>query len=361
MATPPGTPFTRRLLLHAALAGLSGDWPSARAEPVAELGHSDLSIDGATALLYSAQAPLAPTDGHRDAQAVWARVPPQPDRTVLVYLHGHNNYVTVDAGGKSRVPDWATTEAARGGASAKQAAPLAYGLHHLGPERAGKSPVVLVPEVSRLASGSFWAVEPAGQYAHPARLGKLTADCLQHLAGLRGPTGAPYLAEAFLQRALPEPEKPSLDRFYLCGHSGAGIPLEEAAVSALLLPATGTPTELWLFDCTYWNRIDGFVRFCEEWAARKRLAGSNPKAARLVCVYRARSQTEAVADKLRGEAARLLHVDAASLVRDHTATNFAEEIRPALKNSGALFLRTHLPHDEIPTFFIPALLQTAAN
>lgn len=360
MATPPGSPLTRRRLLHAALAGLSS-LPSAHAAPATEQCRSDLPLDSSSALLYSAQAPLAPTEGHRDAQAVWARVPPQPDRSVLVYLHGHNNYVTVDAGGKSRVPDWATTEAARAGAAAKQAAPLAYELHRLGPEQTGKRPVVLVPEVSRLASGSFWAVEPAGQYAHPARLAKLTADCLQHLACLRRPTGEPYLAEAFLQRALPEPEQPSLQRLYLCGHSGGGIPLEEAAVSHLLLPATGAPTDLWLFDCTYWSRIDGFVRFCEEWAARNRLAGGDPKAARLVCVYRPRSQTEAVADKLRGEAARLLHVDAASLVLDHTATNFAAEILPALRNSGALFIRTHLPHDEIPTFFLPALLQTAAT
>ena len=32
-----------------------------------------------------------------------------------------------------------------------------------------------------------------------------------------------------------------------------------------------------------------------------------------------------------------------------------------LKAGGVLFLRTYLPHDELPTFFIPALLETAAS
>jgi len=352
MRTPP---LTRRVLLQSALAGALA--PARAAEPCA----GDLAIDAATALLFSAEAPLAPGEGLRDARAVWARVPSRPDRSVLVYLHGNNNYVTVDAAGKSRVPDWATTEAARAGAAAKQAAPLAYRLDRLEEQRAGKSPVVLVPEVGRLSSGSFWAVEPAGQYQHPARLAKLTADCLEHLACLRRPGGEQYLSRDFLERALPEPGKPALDRIYLSGHSGAGIPLEEAAVSSLVLPENGVPTDLWLFDCTYWSRIDGFVRFCEEWAARKRLAGADRKAARLVCIYRARTQTEPVADTLRGEAARILHVDPASLVRDHTRENFEAEIRPALQQSGAMFLRTCLPHDEIPTFFLPALLGTAAG
>jgi hypothetical protein len=352
MSTPS---FNRRHLLQAALAGAL---TPARA---AELCEGDLAIDAATALLFSTQASLAPAEGLRDARAVWARVPAAPDWSVLLYLHGHNNYVAVDAAGKSRIPDWATSEAARAGAAAKPAAPLAYRLDRLEEQHLGKSPVVLVPEVSRLASGSFWAVEPAGQYTHPARLGKLTADCLEHLACLRRPDGGRYLANKLRERALPEPGKPSLDRVYLSGHSGAGLPLEEAAVSSLVLPEQGAPTDLWLFDCTYWSRIDGFVRFCEEWTTRKRLSGGDRKSARLVCVYRPHTQTEAVADTLRSEVARLLRVDPASLVRDHTRENFDAEIRPALQTSGALFLRTYLPHDEIPTFFIPALLRTAAS
>ena len=54
-------------------------------------------------------------------------------------------------------------------------------------------------------------------------------------------------------------------------------------------------------------------------------------------------------------------VAASSLVKDHTTANFDQEIRPALKASGVLFLRTFVSHDDIPTFFIPALLESAAN
>ena len=92
-------------------------------------------------------------------------------RACLFTLHGHNGYVTVDAKGRSRVPDWAADdEAARAGASAKPAAPLVYGLDRLESRGAGRKPVVMVPEVSTLAKGSFWAKEPPGQYADPARL-----------------------------------------------------------------------------------------------------------------------------------------------------------------------------------------------
>ncbi len=115
-----------------------------------------------------------------------------------------------------------------GGASSKQAAPLVYGLDRLDERSSRKAPIVLVPEVSTLAQGSFWAKEPAGQYAEPARLGRLVADCCKHLACLHRPDGAPYLTEGFPKRGgaaghdrLPVP---ALERVYLCGHSGAGLP-----------------------------------------------------------------------------------------------------------------------------------------
>ncbi len=332
-----------------------------QADPVPDICRGDLAIDASTALLYSAEAPLTPTEGLRDARAVWTHVPTEPERQVLIFLHGHNGYVTVDAAGRSRVPDWAARdEAARKGASAKKAAPLIYGLHRLGPRLAGKEPIVMVPEDSTLATGSFWAKEPAGQYADPARLGNLVADGLRHLACLRRPDGHPYLPEDFASRLIDaEPNsRPGsvLDRVYLCGHSGAGLPLEEAAGSALILPDRGAPADLWLFDCTYWSKVAGFVRFCDEWKAAGRLAGGRRDAARFVCVYRPGTQTEKVADALRGEIARAIGVESASLVLDHSPDNFEKEVRPALGRSGALFLRTHLPHDEIPTFFISGAL-----
>ena len=158
---------------------------------------------------------------------------------------------------------------------------------------------------------------------------------------------------------LGRPAGPIFNRVYLCGHSGAGLPLEEAARSALILPETGAPADLWLFDCTYWSRVEGFVKFCDRWNHAGRLAGGRRDAARFVCIYRPRTQTEEVADSLRSEIAKAIGVDAASLVKDHTPENLEKEIRPVLKNSGVVFVRSFVPHDDIPTFFIPVLLESA--
>jgi hypothetical protein len=312
----------------------------------------DLAINETTALIFSEQAPLRPHAGLKDSQAVWCHTSKEPARSVLLYFHGHNGYVTVDAQGRSRVPDWAAGQAsARAGASEKDAAPLVYGLDRLGPRLTTKEPMVLVPEVSTLATGPFWAKEPAGQYADPARLKLLVEDCRHHLACLPRPGGGRYVG--------PDLEKGPIDRVYLCGHSGAGIPLEEAAGSSLVLPASGVPTDLWLLDCTYWSKVAGFVKFCERWNAVDRLTAGRPDASRFVCVYRSESQTEAVADDLRAAIARALGVDAGSLVRDHSPEDLATSIRPALRKSGVVFVRTKLAHDEIPGFFIPALLEAA--
>jgi hypothetical protein len=346
---------TRRRVLRAAL-GLAGVCAAlnftVRAGAAPEEDRGDVPVDDTTALLFSAEVPLVPAAGLRDARAVWSRVPRRHGRSILVYFHGHNGYVTVDASGRSRVPDWAAgDDAARAGASSKPAAPLVYNLDHLDSGRDGKPPVVLVPEVSTLAQGSFWAKEPAGQYGDPSRLGALVADCLRHLSRLHRPDGRPYLSGGF-----------AFDRVYLAGHSGAGLPLEEAAGASLIRPgAGGVPADLWLFDCTYWSRITGFVQFCARWKEAGRLAGGRRDTSRFVCVYRPRTQTEEVADALRAEVAKVLGVAAATLVVDHSPENFDKSVRPALQASRALFVRTHVPHDEIPTFFIPALLGTSAS
>jgi len=353
----PDRAFTRRRLLRAALSGLTGlvalSCP-VRAVPDCQ---DDVAIDGAIALLFPVQAPLTPAPGRRDARAVWARVPPHPATSVLLFLHGYNNYVTVDVQGRSRVPDWAADDpAARAGALSKPAAPLVYGLDRLDSARTGKSFVVLVPEDGALARRSFWATTPRGQYANPARLGALIAAAFAHLACLRRLDGLPYLS-------LSGPDRVGLERVYLCGHSGAGLPLQEAAGSDLALPRAGVPTDLWLFDCTYWSDVANFVQFCAHWHRAGRLGARRRTAARFICVYRPHTQTEAIADILRGQIAQTLGVSAASLVKDHitgdTGDNFAAEIRPALLTHGVLFLRTSLPHDDIPTYFIPRLLETA--
>lgn len=349
---------------NVALAAREGRTQTAAQPAEPETHGDDVAIDDATALLYSRQAPLVPAPGLRDARAVWSHVPERPDRSVLVYLHGHNGYVTVDANGRPRVPDWAAgNEAAQKGASGKPAAPLVYGLDRLEEKKTGRRPIVLVPEDSTLATGSFWAKEPAGQYADPERLGRLVADCLGHLTTLHNRGGRTYLTPDFAGRPGAEgaADVPALDRIYLSGHSGAGLPMEQAAVSRLILPDHGVPADLWLFDCTYWSKIDGFVAFCARWKAAGRLAGGRRDASRFVCLYRPRTQTEEVADELRTAIAKAIATDPASLVVDHNAENLEKTIRPALRHSGAIFMRTDLPHDQIPTAFIPELLRTAAS
>ncbi len=352
----PRPTFTRRRLLRAALAGLAGAALPAASAP--EICWNDIPIDAETALLFPSQAPLTPAPGHRDARAVWARVPLRPDSSVLLFLHGYDNYVTVDAKGRSRVPDWVADDpVARAGASSKPAAPLAYGLDRLALAHEGTSPVLLAPEDGALAHGSFWATTPRRQYQDPARLGALVAAAFAHLACLRRPDGLPYLTVA-------GPDAIGLARVILCGHSGAGLPLQEAAGSDLVLPRAGVPTDLWLFDCTYWGDVANFAQFCAHWHGAGRLAAGCRTASRFICVYRPHTQTEAVADALRGEVALALGISPAALVRDHVKTdladNYAAAIRPALRASGALFLRTSLPHDDIPTYFLPRLLETAA-
>jgi hypothetical protein len=344
----------RQVLRDAALSLAGASMALERVVRAEEVCRADLAINETTALIFSAESPLRPEEGLNDARAVWCHVPNASERNVLLFFHGHNGYVTVDAQGRSRVPDWAAGRASsRAGASAKSAAPLVYGLDRLGSKVGTKEPIVLVPEVSTLATGSFWAREPAGQYADTSRLGRVVEDCRNHLACLSKPGGGRYIR--------PDVDKALIARIYLCGHSGAGVPLEEAAGSSLILPEKGVPTDLWLFDCTYWSKVAGFVRFCERWCAVGRLEGSRSDAARFVCVYRPKTQTEEVADELRGAIARILDVNAASLLKNHSPENFAAEVRPALRKSGVLFVRTELSHDAIPGFFIPALIETASE
>ena len=348
----------------AALAGVTG----AAAEP--DPCGDDLAVNDATAMLFSRAAPLVPGAGLKDARAVWSHVPGRPDRCVLIYLHGHNGYVTVNAAGRPRVPDWAAGDApARNGASAKPPAPLVYGLDRLASRQTGKEPIILVPEDSTLATGTFWAKEPAGQYSDAERLGRLVADCLGHLACLRRRDGRPYLPADFAGRRGADPIAPgsanmprtALDRIYLCGHSGAGLPLEEAAGSALILPERGAPADLWLFDCTYWSQIAGFVRFCATGRPRAAwpAAAAMPRGSSASTGPRPRPRRSPIrsAPRSRGPSTPTPPRWSSTTPR----RTWRRTSGPRMRRAGALFVRTHLPHDEIPTSFIPELLRTAAS
>ena len=334
----------------------------AQASPVA----GDVPIDSTTAMIFTKEAPLVPAEGLRDARAVWCHVPAAPDKSVLglfpraqwlCHRGCHRDGRACRTGRlvmkRPKPAPWQ-----RGGAfglSARSSG-IAQNL-----EKADRTRARDQHAFDQLVLGDG-ARRPV---CRRRRLGLLVADCLTHLHNLHRADGARYLSDDFVKGVAPtgprHPGKLALDRIYVGGHSGAGLPLEEVAKSAILRPDTGVPTDLWLFDSTYWSKVEGFVQFCKGWHQAGRLAGGRRDAARFVCIYRPGTSTEEVADDLRGQIARAIGVDPATLVKHYSAENLDKEIRPALARAGVLFLKTDLAHDEIPTAIIPLLLESAAN
>jgi hypothetical protein len=77
--------------------------------------------------------------------------------------------------------------------------------------------------------------------------------------------------------------------------------------------------------------------------------------------------TEMEADDLRTKIAAVLKKAPKDIWMEHKKDkdsgddNLFSDIIPALQKSPALFIRTWLPHESIPTVFIPVLLRTAAS
>lgn len=367
--------------------------------PVA-LCASDVPVTETMALLVSQKAPLPVTpaiaqainaSARDDYKSVCAIVPRSPDQRLLIYFHGNNNYVTVaphgdvppriDPSGYSRVPRWADARARRG-AQGKRAAALSYSLGALEasqralslPESAAvKRPVVLLPEDVELSTGGAWSVPPRGQYTSTTRLEELVMDCYEHLRCLVNPSGQHYLEPGMEHGAS---YLGNVRRVYLSGHSGGGKPLVEAAGSDMMLVTSTSAmgvgdraADLWLFDCTYGFGIQNYIDFCRNWQAAGKLA-YRADSSRLVCVYLPKSpnsDTETEADSLRVRLAReVLQVPADSLRKLHDSNDMSSRsmtslVIPALMNSAVVFIRTQVPHDQIPTKFIPLLLRTAAS
>jgi hypothetical protein len=374
----------------------------------------DVAVTDSLALLVTRHAPLPVTSGEiarvagnsgarDDYKSVAAVVPATPERRLLIFFHGNNNYVTlaptgdvppsIDPSGHSRIPRWADATG-RAAAARKKAAPLQYALDSLASAqnvllpaesftgRAVKDPVVVVPEDAERTAGSFWSVPPRNQYGTAnngtptgpgtVRLQELVMECYDHLRCLQNPSGRPYLAPGMAHRAS---WVGNIERVYISGHSGGGKPLLEAAGAdmALVTPSSvagvgGRAIELWLYDCTYNFGTHNYVNFCTNWNAARLLA-YRADAARLVCVYRPkapRSDTETEADRLRGQIASVLGVSAASLRVLHDSADMASrsmvgDVIPALTSRAVVFIRTNVAHDLIPTRFTPLLLRTAAS
>lgn len=374
----------------------------------------DAAISDTLALLVTRNAPLPVSSGEvaragsnagarDDYKSVAAVVPAAPERRLLIFFHGNNNYVTlapagdvprtVDASGHSRIPRWADA-AGRAGASRKKAAPLQYALDTLARSqnalqpaesfggRTVKDPVVLVPEDAERTTGSFWSVPPRNQYGRPdngtpsgpgtLRLQQLVMECYDHLRCLQTPSGRRYLAPGMVHRAS---WVGNLERVYVAGHSGGGKPLLESAGADMVLitPTSvagvgGRAVEFWLYDCTYNFGTHNYVNFCASWHGAGLLAYRRD-GARFICVYRPKapgSDTETEADRLRAQIASALGVSAASLrvlhdSGDMTSPSMVRDVIPALTSRPVVFIRTNTPHDLIPTRFTPLLLRTAAS
>src|SRR5262245_908387 len=84
--------------------------PTPAAPPVCR---GDLAVsDCKSAVIFSDHAPSfaasKPDNFHCDFKTVWAFVPAQHDPlSLLIYLHGNDNWCRVDGTGKGVVPDWA--------------------------------------------------------------------------------------------------------------------------------------------------------------------------------------------------------------------------------------------------------------
>jgi hypothetical protein len=383
--------------------------------PTAPSAAGDVAVTDMLALLVTRHAPLpvtatevtrvASNSGARDDyKSVAAIVPSTPERRLLLFFHGNNNYVTVapsgdvpatvDSSGHSRVPRW-TDARARAGAIRKKAAPIKYGYESLASSQNAlqpsalfsrqvtKEPVVLIPDDPELVTyGNFWSVPPPGQYgtsnngrpsgSGTTRLQELVMECYEHLRVLRKPSGRTYLPAEMVSRAS---WIGNVQRIYVSGHSGGGKPMVEAAGADMVLitPSSvagvgGRAIEFWLFDSTYGFGTHNYVNFCINWKTANLLA-YRPDGARFVCVYRPKSDgsdTETEADDLRSRIASAIGARAADLrvlhdSSDMTSRSMVNDVIPALTSRPVVFIRTHVDHDLIPTRFTPLLLKTAAS
>ena len=266
-----------------------------------------------------------------------------------------------------------------------------------------KSPLVLVPEDVKLVEHKFnksdsflghklskefyvgdddnktWASSAHGQYIKKERLGELLNDCYEHLHCLKNSSGHPYLDG---KKKLDQ-----LKRLYLCGHSGGGGPLAQAAGSDFVLPTENSyfasdkgGVDLWLFDCTYsWFDNKNYINFCRAWYEKGRL-GHAPNSSRLICVWLEGTKTGKGADDLMKKIEREIldgkkltvypqrkALDIMKVVRGNRPLEFSmikeipEDLLEALRRDGVVFIRTSVPHGRIPTVFIPLLLWSAAS
>lgn len=268
--------------------------PAPNTTPLAPLVcPADVPVDDCkTALIFSDKAPLidlATKMQKCDLKAVWTFTPPPPaDKlSVLVFLHGNKNSVTVNADGTCRMPDWAAPKPKPG--KPKETLPGETVDEWLDPKKStcapkgfelaktatdNQQPLVLAPEDAEPVGR---VITSAGNLGDKPALGNFVDDCFDHLSDAaklkktRSCGGGTYL-----------PKKPALTdikRLFLCAHSGGGRGLAKAALSDLVI---SRPTDLCLLDCTYgWGNSE-YPEFCK---TKKASLGNAAGQDRLLCFY----------------------------------------------------------------------------
>ncbi len=363
----------------------------------------DIAIDARTALLFSANAPVAsgttaPAD---DKRAVWVHVPdgmPLAPLDVYFYFHGFNNFVSVKLGstpgGVTRIPGWIRSDRT-GEASGTVASGVKYKMASVYTGSSHK-PLMLLPEdgiadpltaaqaakiradnaaeiarfkqekkdweargktdpkpVPANTKSVFYAETSAGNLTPSGALTVLLQDCLDRLSKLNNAGGSPYLSKAIdLSKDKPR-------RLYLSGHSGGGKPLTVCASSDL---AQQLPTDLWILDATYGTGRTEYVAFCSA-KAKKGELGTGAGKSRMVAISRKNnaSFTENNLDAIVGDLKKAPDLVAASIapvLTSYTGPADDAKLKTDLKNP-IVIVKTSVEHEDIPATFLPFLFETA--
>lgn len=342
---------------------------------------ADVAVkNGRTALLYPSHAPLADRargQGTWDLRACWTHVPPRTGNrdTILVYFHGHNGSVKVDADGACVRPDWATSDLFAG---ISPCTPRRYGLDDIA-DNARSKPIVLAPEVVDPDNGIRCI---AGKLAEPNGLALLIGSCLKRLSKLATPSGAPYLPPGHLS---------SIRRLFVAAHSGGGIPLIPAIAPAPLFQLF--PSDVVMLDCLY-GHDGGGEKWCTSLGTGPRGIGNGTDQCSLLITTTGGSTEKsgdalvaALAQKLgfpkvnvayeqqsrlprltaaeerrfdapANEIAEISHVTDSSTAPSAANTAFISKV---LKTRPIVYVKTNVAHDSHPTVFIPLSLAAARS
>ena len=382
----------------------------------------DEALDEHTALVYSPKAMLAgtvspagktpppdPDQVRKDDRAVWAFIPAAFDPAkpeLLLYLHGHNYFVTAKRNGtkvEGRAPDWiskANSDDNRAASKAAAQGPLGtfYKLDQLDPALP-HHPIALAPENAHQTHGmkgvfekdakgnnilgpdnkpipvfqkdkdgnpvlgkdgkplqelvwdGFWAKELPGTLSTGAGMGDMVDNVFARLFVL---PVVPVNGKNYLTKQIAAND---IKRFFLTGHSGGGVPLAKATVSDLALKV---PTTVVYLDATYADYTSEVRKFCET-----ANLGSAKDQSKMVIIFNPDSGTEPdakllVADLKSAKPKKPKDPPRKAFVPtelNHTGAADLPAIEAALKTDSIVVIKTNTAHENIPGTFIPIVVR----